>query len=94
MNTFKGLAELVNAGVPWVVVILIALLIFEKYYSFRQIKQYQTLLEDFKAANTEQMKAFMKETKKILSSMNQSMSVIRDAIMELKGMVIRNGTKR
>ena len=89
-----GLAELINAGVPWVVVILIALLIFEKYYSFKQIKQYQQLLDDFKRTNSEQMKMFMKEVKKILSSMNDSMSVIRDAMMELKGMIIKNGTRR
>ena len=89
---------LLSSDLPYVVVILIGVILFEGWNRKRENDRYFEILTEFKTEAVNIMKELEKTVRKhaenqekAINEMRQSSTAMRDTIMRLEGMLLRNG---
>ena len=89
---------LLSSDLPYIVVILIGVILFEGWNRKRENDRYFEILTEFKTEAVNIMKELEKTVRKhaenqekAINEMRQSSTAMRDTIMRLEGMLLRNG---
>ena len=90
----KIINALLTSNLPYIVIVLLLVLGYEAYARRKDNERYFMVLNEFKDEAMRVITESNRRAERQIEVQNKTLETIRDAIMEMKGMLLRNGQRR